>query len=717
MRGCPRDGCDPLLYGTRKVAHVKRRIKCQAEGRFNLFRPKRKLDCPIRGCLSRCLVRLDRHFQRIHGLKRSDPTYTTLRAEAKGSQAGASLVAAPEVAAASLGPPQAGASLVAAPEVAAASLGPPQAGASLVAAPEVAAASLGPPQAGASLVAAPEVAAASLGPPQAGASLVAAPEVAAASLGPPQAGASLVAAPEVAAASLGPPQAGASLVAAPEVAAASLGPPQAGASLVAAPEVAAASLGPPQAGASLVAAPEVAAASLGPPQAGASLVAAPEVAAASLGPPQAGASLVAAPEVAAASLGPPQAGASLVAAPEVAAASLGPLPGDSSDSDSESEEGHPSCGRSRRPTTPDSPCLRLYLQYLTGPKPTSKKRENSLQAVQHVRLFLGLMADVSPGEAFADNLTFLKDTERCQLWFSELLKLGWAPTTVHCYLTDVANFLHYLLEARLPGVCPRKKQLKALLFSLNAFRRAGRRELTQHRQKVAELGQQRLIPKMNLKRFDTHANELIPDLLRLAETGVRNGVSTLIGLICGKLMIHNGHRRGVLMNMTAGEVEVAKRHENQFHVRVYEHKTTVKYGAAVLVVSAREHGWLLRFSALRATLPGYNHQPGTFFFTSGGKPIANMGLLLSKAWRACGIGEWVTAGMIRSAVATYTWSTHGEVSKTTVSRHMTHSLQMQAAFYVLDGAPANHQQARRLIEQSLDICESDSPESPEMASA
>ncbi|MGH0117746.1 UNVERIFIED_CONTAM: hypothetical protein FKN15_039042 [Acipenser sinensis] len=228
---------------------------------------------------------------------------------------------------------------------------------------------------------------------------------------------------------------------------------------------------------------------------------------------------------------------------------------------------------------------------------------------------------------------------------------------------------------------------------------------------------ERLIPKINLKRFDTHANELIPDLLRLAETGVRNGVSTLIGLICGKLIIHNGHRRGVLMNMTAGEVEGAKCHENQFHVRVYEHKTTVKYGAAVLVVSAREHGWLLRFSALRATLPGYNRQPATFFFTSGGKPIANMGLLLSKAWRACGIGEWVTAGMIRSAVATYTWSTHGEVSKSTVSRHMTHSLQTEAAFYVLDEAPANHQQARRLIEQSLDICESDSPKSPEMASA
>ena len=48
---------------------------------------------------------------------------------------------------------------------------------------------------------------------------------------------------------------------------------------------------------------------------------------------------------------------------------------------------------------------------------------------------------------------------------------------------------------------------------------------------------------------------------------------------------------------------------------------------------------------------------------------------------------------------------------------MTHSLQTQAAFYVLDEAPANHQQARRLIEQSLDICETDSPESAEMASA
>lgn len=183
-----------------------------------IFRTNRKLDCPIRGCLSRRLVRLDRHLQRIHGLKRSDPTYQTYMSEAKGRQAGASLGTAP-----------------------------------------------------------------------------------------------------------------------------------------------------------------------------ASAVDAPE------------------PSAAAVALDPPM--ALIGACPAVAPAPVN-LP--DSESDSESEEGHPSRGRPRRSLS-TAPCLRLYLEYLTGPNPTSKKRENSLQAAQHVRLFLGLMADVSPGEAFADNLAFLKDTERCHL--------------------------------------------------------------------------------------------------------------------------------------------------------------------------------------------------------------------------------------------------------------------------------------------------------------
>ncbi|MGH0191759.1 UNVERIFIED_CONTAM: hypothetical protein FKN15_073682 [Acipenser sinensis] len=102
------------------------------------------------------------------------------------------------------------------------------------------------------------------------------------------------------------------------------------------------------------------------------------------------------------------------------------------------------------------------------------------------------------------------------------------------------------------------------------------------------------------------------------------------------------------MNMTAGDVEGAKCHDNQFHVRVYDHKTAGKYGSAVLVVSAREHDWLLRFSALRASLTGYHRQPRSFFFTTGGgKPIEKMGLLPSKAWDACGIGKWVTAGVFQ----------------------------------------------------------------------
>ncbi|MGH0185646.1 UNVERIFIED_CONTAM: hypothetical protein FKN15_018612 [Acipenser sinensis] len=159
--------------------------------------------------------------------------------------------------------------------------------------------------------------------------------------------------------------------------------------------------------------------------------------------------------------------------------------------------------------------------------------------------------------------------------------------------------------------------------------------------------------------------------------------------------------------MTMANVEGARPYEEQFHIRVYNHKTAGRYGAAVVVVTVKEHEWLSMFSTLRASLPGYQYQPRSFFFTRRGNPVQKMGRLLSKA---CDIGERLTPGIVRGAVATYTWAIHGEVSKSTVSRHMSHSLQNQASFYVHDESPADHRRARHLIEQSLDIGEADSSE-------
>ncbi|MGH0183810.1 UNVERIFIED_CONTAM: hypothetical protein FKN15_013170 [Acipenser sinensis] len=159
-----------------------------------------------------------------------------------------------------------------------------------------------------------------------------------------------------------------------------------------------------------------------------------------------------------------------------------------------------------------------------------------------------------------------------------------------------------------------------------------------------------LIPKKHLKRFDERSNAFIPQILERCKMGAPSDVGTLVGLLCGKLMIHNGHRWGVLMNMTMANVEGARPYEEQFHIRVYNHKTAGRYGAAVVVVTMKEHEWLSMFSALRASLPGYQYQPRSFFFTRRGNPVQKMGRLLSKA---CDIGERLTPGIVRGAVATY----------------------------------------------------------------
>ncbi|MGH0189144.1 UNVERIFIED_CONTAM: hypothetical protein FKN15_033632 [Acipenser sinensis] len=140
--------------------------------------------------------------------------------------------------------------------------------------------------------------------------------------------------------------------------------------------------------------------------------------------------------------------------------------------------------------------------------------------------------------------------------------------------------------------------------------------------------------------------------------------------------------------------------------KVSNHKTAGTFGKAVLVVSTLEHQWLLRYAAMRHKLPGYSYKPTTFFFTNKGNPIKKIGRAISKAWKYWGLGDDITTGMIRSAVVTYTWATHNEVNKTTVSRHMAHSLKTQESFYVHDQAPADHQRARRLIGESLELTDS-----------
>ncbi|XP_058877817.1 uncharacterized protein LOC117409918 isoform X2 [Acipenser ruthenus] len=351
-------------------------------------------------------------------------------------------------------------------------------------------------------------------------------------------------------------------------------------------------------------------------------------------------------------------------------------PSSASEDDDSSSSSSSSSYTEHGPSSPeprsqrDPKALQLYRAFLSGPLPTAKGRDNTKQAVQHIRLFLQHMARLPEGPVRND-LRFLRHASRSQSWFDELMRSGLKPTTVHSYLQDVLSFLRYLHEADLSHVKLSERNIRSLMFLLKSFRKQGKRQLSLHRQLVQDHGQERLIPKNKLQCFNQQCETAIPELLDLCESAPSNAC-TLVGLLCGRLLLHNGHRRGVVMNMSLLDFDGAKAYTGEFHISVSNHKTAATFGKAVLV----------------------------------GNPIKKIGRAISKAWKYWGLGDDITTGMIRSAVVTYTWATHNEVNKTAVSRHMAHSLRTQESFYVHDQAPADHQRARRLIGESLELTDS-----------
>ncbi|MGH0170130.1 UNVERIFIED_CONTAM: hypothetical protein FKN15_058203 [Acipenser sinensis] len=281
-------------------------------------------------------------------------------------------------------------------------------------------------------------------------------------------------------------------------------------------------------------------------------------------------------------------------------------------------------------------------------------------------------------------------------WFDELMRSGLKPIKVHSYLQDVLSFLRYLHEADFSHVKLSDRNIRSLMFLLQSFRKQGKRQLLLHRQLVQDHGQERLIPKNKLQCFNQQCETTIPELLDLCESAPSNAC-TLVGLLCGRLLLHNGHRRGIVMNMSLLDFDSVKAYTGEFHISVSNHKTAGTFGKAVLVVSTLEHQWLLRYAAMRHKLPGCSYKPTMFSFTNKGNPIKKIGRAISKAWKYWGLGDDITTGMIRSAVVTYTWATNNEVNKTAVSRHVAHSLKTQESFYIRDQAPVGHQRARRLI--------------------
>ncbi|XP_058877818.1 uncharacterized protein LOC117409918 isoform X3 [Acipenser ruthenus] len=299
-------------------------------------------------------------------------------------------------------------------------------------------------------------------------------------------------------------------------------------------------------------------------------------------------------------------------------------PSSASEDDDSSSSSSSSSYTEHGPSSPeprsqrDPKALQLYRAFLSGPLPTAKGRDNTKQAVQHIRLFLQHMARLPEGPVRND-LRFLRHASRSQSWFDELMRSGLKPTTVHSYLQDVLSFLRYLHEADLSHVKLSERNIRSLMFLLKSFRKQGKRQLSLHRQLVQDHGQERLIPKNKLQCFNQQCETAIPELLDLCESAPSNAC-TLVGLLCGRLLLHNGHRRGVVMNMSLLDFDGAKAYTGEFHIS--------------------------------------------------------------------------------------TWATHNEVNKTAVSRHMAHSLRTQESFYVHDQAPADHQRARRLIGESLELTDS-----------
>ncbi|MCJ8750141.1 hypothetical protein PDJAM_G00259140 [Pangasius djambal] len=317
--------------------------------------------------------------------------------------------------------------------------------------------------------------------------------------------------------------------------------------------------------------------------------------------------------------------------------------------------------------------LQTWLNHIEGVM--YRQNENARQRVTRVRSWLAYM---SGGGVPTMDFAFLSDPSKLINWAHSLR--NFAVTTQRIYISDVRSFLKFLLEARLDTVRASKKKLKGAIFSLDRLRRKITSRLVVHKQAV-KAKSKNILDAVHIQTFLEKARRAIPNaLVTLEQNPLPQNLYRLFGLLSGFIICLTGHRRGVLLGMEAEEVHAApKDNHGRRGVMVAKHKTSSKYGHALVPLEKEEHVWFARFLYHRHKYP--IGESKLFFANTNGGPFSRLACTFQECWKEFGLPGKPTFGLIRTSISTYVRRELDYKQKEQVRRLMCHSTAVAEVFY------------------------------------
>ncbi|XP_053084218.1 serine-aspartate repeat-containing protein I-like isoform X1 [Pangasianodon hypophthalmus] len=318
--------------------------------------------------------------------------------------------------------------------------------------------------------------------------------------------------------------------------------------------------------------------------------------------------------------------------------------------------------------------LQTWLNHIEGV--TYRQNENARQRVTRVRSWLAYMSD---GGVPTMDFAFLSDPSKLINWAHSLR--NFAVTTQRIYISDVRSFLKFLLEARLDTVRASKKKLKGAIFSLDRLRRKLTSRLVVHKQAVKAKKSKNILDAVHIQTFLEKARRAIPNaLVTLEQNPLPQNLYHLFGLLSGFIICLTGHRRGVLLGMEAEEVHAAPKDKNGRRViMVAKHKTSSKYGHALVPLEKEEYVWFARFLYHRHKYP--MGESKLFFANTNGGPFSRLAGTFQECWKEFGLPGKPTFGLIRTSISTYVGRELDYKQKEQVRRLMCHSTAVAEVFY------------------------------------
>ncbi|KAA0719548.1 R2 Retrovirus-related Pol polyprotein from type I retrotransposable element [Triplophysa tibetana] len=293
-----------------------------------------------------------------------------------------------------------------------------------------------------------------------------------------------------------------------------------------------------------------------------------------------------------------------------------------------------------------------------GPFASAKRRDNARQRARRTQdLFEFCRRTYGPH--FFDTMP---PTDGLLGFLTGLYGRNLIVSTVRHYLIDIRFFCSYAADSS-------EREASVTEAKLRHLKRACMYQMNQMRGDVHA-------HRAEIRAAKSKFPRMIEAFAREPTLGV---MFRLQGLLSGYMSILTGHRRCVLINMTAVEVGRAGTTQDRFRVISVKHnKTAAFFGEAKVTLSPVEYTWMTDIISHRSVVSEYA------FCTAQGNRCMVLLSHFRVAWRRLGLPERLDFMMIRDSIITHAHVRQSRRQRECLARALCHNMQTALRYYVAD---------------------------------